>query len=221
MAKSTPPATSQSRAKKGSKTKPTAQAQSLKMVSVPLSQLKEDAKNVNSHDEASIEACRRSLEEFGQVEPLVVWKGIVKGGNGRLAAMKLLGWKKCQIVRVDHLSEAKANALAIALNRTAELSAFDDAKLSAMVADLSKSADVDLSSIGFSQDELDELIAGALDVESEEDETGFGVGGGESEPEGNPLFQVIIECRDEQHQVELLERFEAEQLECRALVSER
>jgi hypothetical protein len=36
---------------------------------------------------------------------------------------------------------------------------------------------------------------------------------------GPAQYLVLIDCRDEKHQVELLTRFQAEGLECRALLS--
>jgi ParB-like chromosome segregation protein Spo0J len=57
---------------------------------------------------------------------LVVHKatGRVIGGNGRLVAMRELGWMECDIVEVD-VDEVSATALGIALNRTGELAEWD------------------------------------------------------------------------------------------------
>lgn len=109
----------------------------LKMQRVPLKSLHEDPANARVHDERNLYAIKQSLQEFGQVEPLVVQAKSRKviGGNGRLRVMLDLGWKECDVVLVD-LSDAKATALGIALNRTAELAAWDDGALGRLLASL-------------------------------------------------------------------------------------
>ena len=95
-------------------------------VRLPLSKLKPDASNANLHDEANITAIMGSLQMFGQVERLVVQrKGLrIIGGNGRYEAMIRSGWTECDVKLVD-LNKVEADALAITLNRTAELSTWD------------------------------------------------------------------------------------------------
>ena len=95
---------------------------SLTIRRVPLDSLHLDPANAREHGPENLEAIVGSLRRFAQAEPLVVQKktGRVIGGNGRLVAMKQLGWAECDIVEVD-LDDA--TALGIALNRTSELAA--------------------------------------------------------------------------------------------------
>ncbi|MCI0657681.1 MAG: ParB N-terminal domain-containing protein, partial [Acidobacteria bacterium] len=53
--------------------------------------------------DANLEAIAGSLARFGQAEPLVVQRGTnrVIAGNGRLVAMKKLGWTECDVVELD------------------------------------------------------------------------------------------------------------------------
>ena len=64
---------------------------------VPLAELHPDPGNARAHNERNLAAIRDSLLRFQQAEPLVVQKstGRVIGGNGRLAAMRELGWTSC------------------------------------------------------------------------------------------------------------------------------
>lgn len=70
---------------------------------------------------------------------------------------------------------------------------------------------------------LVELLAAGLDTteaEADPKETEtveFEAGDNAEDP--TLRFQVVIECRDEDHQTELLDRFEVEGLKCRALIS--
>jgi len=74
--------------------------------------------NARKHGPVNHEAIKQSLTAFGQAEPLIVQAGTnrVIGGNGRLAAMRELGWAECDVVFLD-LDDAKAAALGVALNR--------------------------------------------------------------------------------------------------------
>lgn len=144
----------------------------LKIVRRQLSRLVEDPANARKHNDRNMAAIESSLERFGQVEPLIVQKSTkqVVGGNGRLAAMRKLGWKSCSVVEVD-VDDSEATTLAIALNRTAELAEWD----TDVLADLLKGLDdLDLiATTGFNDDELNKLIAGppAEPIEVTEDET--------------------------------------------------
>jgi ParB-like chromosome segregation protein Spo0J len=130
----------------------------MRVKTVPLSTLKEDPQNARVHPDRNMAAIVESLKAFGQVEPLVVREGsdIVIGGNGRLVAMRQLGWEKAKVVVVD-VDDAKASALAIALNRTAELAEWDEQKLSELLSAITE--DSLLAATGFDDKELRKLVA--------------------------------------------------------------
>ena len=73
---------------------PPSDAPGLAIRRVPLASLHLDPANARLHGEENLAAIVGSLKRFGQAEPLVVQKptGRVIGGNGRLVAMKKLGW---------------------------------------------------------------------------------------------------------------------------------
>ena len=100
----------------------------LQLARVPLDSLVEDPRNARLHDERNLAGIRSSLENFGQREPLVVRDGVVIGGNGRLRAMRDLGWDTCLVTDHGDLTEAQARALGVVLNRTAEVGTTWDAE---------------------------------------------------------------------------------------------
>ena len=115
---------------------------------VPLDSLHLDPANARAHGERNLEAIVASLQRFGQAEPLVVRAstGRVIGGNGRLVAMRQLGWTECDVVELD-VDDLEATALGIALNRTAELAEWDSEALGKLLESL-QSEDA-LAGVGF------------------------------------------------------------------------
>lgn len=179
------------------------------MIEVPIDSVYEDPANARRHPQKNLEAIKASLRHFGQVEPLVVQRstGKVIGGNGRLTAMKELGWETIKVNYVD-VDDAKAAALGIALNRTAELAEWDQESLADVLAGLD-SGDQEINSI------LDELARQEKLPGSPE----FEYGGGDQSEMLQDKFQIIVECVSESQQTNLLNKLSTEGFQCRALVS--
>lgn len=137
-------------------------AAALEVVRLPLAELVPDPANARTHNERNLAAIRASLERFGQVEPLVVRRSDkrVVGGNGRLEAMRALGWADAACVLVD-LDDAGAAALGVALNRTAELAGWDPARLAAILDAAAAAPAFGSSALGFTADEVRALMDGA------------------------------------------------------------
>lgn len=122
-----------------------------------ISGLKPDARNARAHDERSIETIKASLSDYGQQKPIVILSdGTVIAGNGTLEAAKRLGWEL--LAAVKFTDEAKARAFAIADNRSAELSTWNEAELQATLRELSL-AEMPQTT-GFSDQEIADLLKG-------------------------------------------------------------
>ena len=96
---------------------------------------------------------KRSIEQFGYVEP-VIWNkttGRVVGGHQRLKVLIDMGITEVDCVVVE-LPEEKEKALNIALNKIS--GEWDKDKLALLIADL-QGADFDVSLTGFDPAELD------------------------------------------------------------------
>lgn len=114
---------------------------------------------------SEMEKLKRSIREFGFVEPVVVnsnpaRKNIIIGGHQRVEALKALGLKKVPVIFVN-LDENKEKMLNIALNKiTGE---WDEVKLIELLNQLTlSSADVLLT--GFDNNEIDMLLSGLKPV---------------------------------------------------------
>ena len=128
---------------------------------VEISTVSPDPANVRLHSERNLEAIKASLRRFGQQKPIVVdANGIVRAGNGTLAAAAALGWTTIKIVRTK-LAGAEATAYGIADNRAGDPdvgSEFDQDALAATLAAL-QAEDADLvEASGFSPDELAAML---------------------------------------------------------------
>jgi DNA modification methylase len=126
---------------------------------VPLTTLVPDPANARLHPERNLQSIIDSLRRFGQAEPLVVQAKTnrIIGGNGRYAAMKLLGYSECDVVVLE-TDDLTATALGIALNRTADLAEWDEPALAKLLQNLH--AEDALEGVGFTPDDLSELLAG-------------------------------------------------------------
>ena len=110
--------------------------------------------------DSEYEKLKRSIEQFGYVEP-VIWNkttGRVVGGHQRLKVLIDMGITEVDCVVVE-LSEEKEKALNIALNKIS--GEWDKEKLALLITDL-QGADFDVSLTGFEPAELDDLFKDSL-----------------------------------------------------------
>lgn len=134
-----------------------------------VAELAQDPANARRHNEKNLAAIKASLLRFGQQKPIVVDSGgVVRAGNGTLAAAQALGWTEIDCV-ISDLKGAEATAYAIADNRTAELAEWDEAALTATLQSLEHEDATLLEAAGFDDKALNALVA-ANSPEVTEDE---------------------------------------------------
>lgn len=139
----------------------------MNVMTMNLDQLVPDPANPRTHDARNLASIRASLEEHGQVEPLLVQSGtnMVIAGNGRMQAMKSMGWTEASVAVID-VSDTQARKLSIALNRSGELAGWDEEILATHLRELSELAtEFDPTSLGFDLEEMDALVAAYTDIE--------------------------------------------------------
>ena len=111
---------------------------------------------------------KRSMEQFGYVEP-VIWNkatGRVVGGHQRLKVLMDMGVTEVECVVVE-LDEEREKALNIALNKIS--GDWDKDKLMLLISDL-QGANFDVSLTGFDPAEIDDLFKGSLKDGVKDDE---------------------------------------------------
>ena len=108
------------------------------------------------------EKLKRSITEFGYVEP-IIWNqttGHIVGGHQRAKILIETGVTEVECVVVE-MSEEKEKALNVALNKIS--GEWDKDKLSLLIADL-QGADFDVSLTGFDVAEIDKLLNSGMDA---------------------------------------------------------
>ncbi len=133
--------------------------------------IKVDPENVRIHDQRNQEAISQSLRDLGTGRSILIDSdNVIIGGNGVYAQAQELGLpvrviesdgtELIAVKRTDLKSaDAKRKALAIADNRTSDLSFFDDEKLRGM---LDQCGDLSVAA-GFTPEEIAELTAAPED----------------------------------------------------------
>lgn len=118
--------------------------------------------------DAEYEKLKRSIEQFGYVEP-VIWNkatGRVVGGHQRLKVLVDSGLTEVDCVVIE-LSEEKEKALNVALNKIS--GEWNTDKLAMLISDL-QGSDFDVSLTGFEEDELADLFSKTAGKEVTDDD---------------------------------------------------
>lgn len=178
-------------------------APQLTIIHIAVESLKAAEYNPRRMTEEQAADLRTSIERFGIVDPIIVnahpdRANIVVGGHQRLAIAKTLGMKTVPCVAVN-LDERQERELNLRLNKN--LGEWDWDLLAHFDAD-------ELLEVGFTKDELEFHF----DLKDDDEDAS-------SNGKMNDLaYSINVACQSEEHQRELLERFEKEGLTCRALI---
>lgn len=127
----------------------------------PTAELKPSSRKTRLHPAKQVQQLAASISTFGFVVPLVVdEEGTILAGHGRYLAAQRLGRDEVPIVRVAHLTPERKRAFALADNRLAELSNWDEDILVVELKELSSlDLDFNVEVTGFETVDLDRLEA--------------------------------------------------------------
>jgi len=177
---------------------------------VSLSKLKFSSYNPRRISKDNFKALRNSIEKFGCVSP-IIWNertGNVVGGHQRLKVLTEIGVKDVQVVVVD-LDEHDEKMLNVALNNEALMGEWDAMKLRLILDDLKlETLPDELAELKF--DSLESLFGPSKSSYRDEEK--------DNAASVQMEYKILIECRNEGEQRELLEKFEKEGIVCRALI---
>jgi hypothetical protein len=127
---------------------------------VQLEELRANKRNARRHSDKQIAQIADSIATYSFIVPIIIDdQGLVLAGHGRLAAAKRLGLPEVPCIRVSHLTPEAKRSFALADNRLAELSAWDEDVLKMELAELAElELDFDLSITGFDTIDFDRLL---------------------------------------------------------------
>lgn len=149
-------------------------ANALQLEQWPIDRLVEYGRNPRKNDDV-VDRMAQAIVEFGFRIPIVARSdGLVVDGHLRLKAARLLGLDTVPVVLADELSETQIKAFRLLANQSANWAEWDELLLSAELQDL-LADDYDLSLVGFSDGELDKLLAYVAEDDGEEGGAGGSV----------------------------------------------
>ena len=139
------------------------QIHQLSVTYLPPGTLHDDPKNPRLHSEKQLRQLERSLSTFGFLVPILIDADAkIVAGHGRVQAARRLKLETIPTIQVSHLTDAQRAAFALADNKLAENSTWDDRLLGEQLKILSElDLDFSLETIGFEMAEIDLLIESA------------------------------------------------------------
>lgn len=137
-----------------------------------INSLSPDTNNARTHSAKQIRQIAGSIKEFGFNNPVLVDRSnTIVAGHGRVEAAKTLGMTSLPTIRLEDLSPEQIRAYVIADNRLAELAGWDREILATEFQSLLElDCDLDLTLTGFEMPEIDLMIEGIGDEDTEEDD---------------------------------------------------
>lgn len=154
--------------------------------------------NSRTHSDHQVQQVASSIKEFGFTNPILIDEGDgIIAGHGRLMAAQKLGLDEVPTITLEGLTEAQRKAYVIADNKLALNADWDYELLKIEVENIAQ--DIDLSLLGFDDQELANIIDGLSEDSSELKEESY-----------SEVFNIIVSCENEGHQErvynELLEK---------------
>jgi DNA modification methylase len=137
----------------------------LRLQIMALSALRPSPHRTRRSTAAHVRRLMASISDLGFTVPILVREGEIVDGHVRVEAATRLGLDHVPAIEVAHLSPTEIRKLMLAINRSGELGEWDLDQLRIEIAEL-VDLEVDLSSTGFSAQEIDIIL---LDDTGEEE----------------------------------------------------
>jgi ParB-like chromosome segregation protein Spo0J len=174
---------------------------------VPVEQLQPAEWNPRTIDDKRFKQLVQSL----RADPGFLWgrpilankRGIIYAGNMRYRAAVVIGWTEVP-ARISNISDQQAKERALRDNNG--FGDWQDQELAEMLLEL-KQEGSDLSSLGFKDRQLNDLLMLVQDTPEDEEEAA----------DYKQRFELIVECQSEQQLQERYERLTQEGMKCRVL----
>lgn len=123
---------------------------------VKIEDIKLYEKNAKNHPEWQIEQIKNSIKEFGYNDPIAIDENnIIVEGHGRYIALKELGYKEIEVLKLSHMNNEQKKAYIIAHNKTCMNTGFN---LEMLEEELQSISELDLTLTGFTEFEIEDIL---------------------------------------------------------------
>ena len=121
---------------------------------VPITAIRPYENNAKIHTPEQIEQIKNSILEFGNNDPIAIdASGVIIEGHGRLMALKELGYKEVEVIRLGHLTEEQRKAYTLIHNKLTMNTDFD---LDLLALELESIENINMADYDFELDIKDE-----------------------------------------------------------------
>lgn len=119
----------------------------MKIEKISIDKIKPYENNAKLHPPEQIEQIKKSIQKFGNNDPIAIDEnGVIIEGHGRYEALKELGFKEIEVIRLSHLNEQQKKAYSLVHNKLTMNTDFDYNILDSELAYINE---IDMSVFGF------------------------------------------------------------------------
>jgi site-specific DNA-methyltransferase (adenine-specific) len=123
---------------------------------VPIGSIRPYENNAKIHTREQIEQIKKSIEEFGNNDPIAIdGEGVIIEGHGRLMALQELGYTEVEVIRLGHLNEEQRKAYTLIHNKLTMNTGFD---LDILATELQAIENINMKDYDFELDINDDMV---------------------------------------------------------------
>ena len=160
------------------------------------------ARNARTHSDEQISQIAASIKEWGWTTPVLVdEQGGIIAGHGRTLAAQRLKMAEVPVMVAKGWSDAKKRAYVLADNKLALNAGWDNEMLALELGEIGDLG-FDLDLTGFEAGEIAKILDNQEPLELEEQNY-------------SEVFNIIVECADEEEQEKIFNRLDQEGYKCR------
>lgn len=179
----------------------------MKIEKMDIDSIKAYPNNAKIHTKEQIKQIKKSIQEFGNNDPIAIDENnYIIEGEGRHIALKELGEKEVEVIRLEHLSEEQKVAYMLVHNKLTMNTEFD---MDILEQELAKIENIDMSDFEFDIEEVEKQIK-----EMEDEETAK-----ESSFNYKEQYGVIVMCKDEADQERIYNELNKMGYDCKVVAT--
>lgn len=119
----------------------------MKIEKINISEITEYENNAKLHPCEQIEQIKKSIQEFGNNDPIAIDKNnVIIEGHGRYKALQELGYDEVEVIRLSHMDDEQKRAYILAHNKLTMNSGFD---IELLNSELESIVNIDMEDFGF------------------------------------------------------------------------